>query len=595
MPSRNDKGFSATSQDVSIPPDVLRQLRNPNFLEELLSSKDIPPPVVRAEPGSFIAALDKQEQELESRCEAGASQAGGKNIFGTFAFRSTLSALADAFYELPSCTSESNMHRLLHPAWNEDPETTLKLIYHFRSIPDGQGRREGFYFAFGWLFRFHPRTAINSLPQLVQRVCTRPPVETPDGGESIKERPALSHGYYKDLLNILCLILTGDICCSPYLRHDLKLSYLHSTPPRQARQGGKPGNKKKRWWGSRTKKTIQKTAVWGLSTKRRQRRNGAHAKLVDFLLNDNKFRALYIAVARIFAESLKEDLEVLRKIETSKLSSEERADLSRRITHAPKYYPSDGASHDLLTNMATTISVLRFCERAYPYDTCPGFVSRFADCVDDPSVGIPAEVAHTLRSFTRRHMISPLRREMNLVECLASAGRWDEIDYSRAPSLCMSTMYKQFVAHDKPRFLRYLKGESEEGDNNKLSFSGASEAPHVLVARAFDIKNKRAQKTLSPFEPTQELLTERQWQALVDRMRESGELGNSIAVCDISQSMGSPTDVSFLHSPDRSVLAPPIFVALAMSLLVARLASPPLRTGSSRPPKGLNLSNLTHR
>src|SRR6202011_3652314 len=51
-----------------------------------------------------------------------------------------------------------------------------------------------FYRAFGWLYDNHPRTAIQNLHLLVDPVCTRPKADL-----------GASHGYWKDLLNIVAL------------------------------------------------------------------------------------------------------------------------------------------------------------------------------------------------------------------------------------------------------------------------------------------------------------------------------------------------------------------------------------------------------
>jgi len=58
-----------------------------------------------------------------------------------------------------------------------------------------------------------------------------------------------------------------------------------------------------------------------------------------------------------------------------------------------------------------------------------------------------------------------------------------------------------------------------------------------------------------------------QWRSLVERIKESGTLRNALAVCDVSGSMGS------LHG--RSKFTSPIFPAVALSILLAQVASPP--------------------
>jgi hypothetical protein len=551
-------GIFATSQDVSLPP--IPELLDPHFVDILLPLKPQASQPAQAKPANFIAALKAQDNRRLTN-----------NL--SPAYKSSESALLDAFYQLVPYASDNEIYGLLERAWKEGPETALKIIWHLRSIPDGKSEKENFYVAFGWLYCHHPRTAIMSLPQLVRKVCTRTPKTTEEGS---REPPRLTHGTYKDLVNILCLVVSGDIDpahprASKQFGFGKKLEFLHA--PREP-----PSWMKERWADAREgwpdveeTKLDNRAKAEAARARRFVRRQQTHARLTDRLEKDGKFRALYIAVARIFAESLKEDLDVLRKTKVTGLTKDERGDLSRAFTHAPKYFPSDGASHDLLTNMSTAIAVLLFSERAHPYEHAPGFVERFEAAVD-PSKGISTDVAHALRNFTRRHMISSLREEMQLVERLTSLNRWREVNYSRVPSICMSKTFPHFLVHDQDRFVEHLVAVQE----GKKSISGATLPPHEIIASALRggvTGGKKGQEKMP--DEARELLekvtrdvVEGQWGALVRRMRESGQLGNAIAVCDVSGSMGS------IHRLGRS-RAPPILVAVSFSLLLAQLASPP--------------------
>jgi hypothetical protein len=323
--------FASTSQDVSLPPELVLHLGNPAFVDELVplkapSSSDSHSP---AKKSAFITALDRHQEGVSNR---------RYTAKGGHAYQSTLSGLVDAYYQLPSCLSECQIHKYLDGAWAEDPEATLKLIFHFRSIPDGKAEREGFYFAFGWLYMHHPRTAILSLPHLVSQVCTRPPVKTSEG--TTKERPALTHGYYKDLLNIVCLVLEGNLSTDSAhdLRDDKKLDFLHTPREPPVWQKEKYSEARK-GWPSVLETTAPNDERAKLAKQRRdRRRKEIHRNLVRLLRDDNKFRALYIAVARIFAEALKEDLEVLRKFRAPGLTADERGDLKRKLTALPTIF-----------------------------------------------------------------------------------------------------------------------------------------------------------------------------------------------------------------------------------------------------------------
>jgi hypothetical protein len=63
-----------------------------------------------------------------------------------------------------------------------------------------------------------------------------------------------------------------------------------------------------------------------------------------------------------------------------------------------------------------------------------------------------------------------------------------------------------------------------------------------------------------------------QWAMLMTRLRESGQLDNCIAVCDVSGSMGS---IDYTTTNNTPFDVSPIWPAVSLSLLVARLAQPP--------------------
>jgi hypothetical protein len=65
---------------------------------------------------------------------------------------------------------------------------------------------------------------------------------------------------------------------------------------------------------------------------------------------------------------------------------------------------------------------------------------------------------------------------------------------------------------------------------------------------------------------------EAQWKTLVQSLRDAGAIDNSIAICDVSGSMGS------LDRYNPKSIAP-IFPAISLSLLLAQLAKPPFNGG----------------
>ena len=63
-----------------------------------------------------------------------------------------------------------------------------------------------------------------------------------------------------------------------------------------------------------------------------------------------------------------------------------------------------------------------------------------------------------------------------------SANAWQEVKYTRVPSVCMRNNKLRFEAHDKDRFAKYL-GDVRAG--KKKIASGALK-PHELVSEAMN-------------------------------------------------------------------------------------------------------------
>ena len=215
---------SMSTRDVTVP--VLAELHDPNYLDRILAPpKTVPGPAPKNQEGSgeppkgsaFIAALhDAANRQLTQNMAA--------------AYASTLVPTLDAFNGLSQATDVEDYERLLNRSWEEDPKTTVQIIFNLRSIHEGKSEREGFYRAWGWLYRKHPRTAIANLPVLVHPLIARPMKEK-KSKESVEknsdeedavlvdlDEPAqaveprgLSHGYWKDLLNLLVLAAEGSL------------------------------------------------------------------------------------------------------------------------------------------------------------------------------------------------------------------------------------------------------------------------------------------------------------------------------------------------------------------------------------------------
>ncbi|KAG9005729.1 hypothetical protein FRB90_010229, partial [Tulasnella sp. 427] len=519
------------------------------------------------------------------------------------AFASTLNHVLDAFSTIDGNTPGDEVHKLLRESWAENPDKTVRVIWNLRSIHDGKGSKMNFYRAFGWLYSNHPKTAIANLPLLVDQVIERKAkpkkddkdkeqkdsdMKTDDDSEwtaieSEKEefKPSgLSHGYYKDLLNILLLAYSNQLTSpsSPFTSLEIprtsntKQTGIEAAKRRKSRQAAKAEKRKeeggKDAYAKETAEKIAKTqgdASKSAKEARAKQASEDHAQLTTKLKTDPAFKALYVAVARIFASSLEKDAKVLRDISKTE-SKEEKQRLRWTLTMAAKWAPSLQCAHDRRTNIATAIALVMYADGALD-----GLTKQLRV---DAEVG--EEDAKLVRGFWRRWVLSPLRKFEDVVEGKMSAGEWNKIAYSHVPSLSFARNKTHFFKHDEARLSSYLKAVAL----GKKSISGATLLPHELVYEALRNSASAADAKKDPVEAklseTNMQIVSSQWATLVERTREEGKLTNCLAVCDVSGSMGglyvAKNAKAGLKQTDH---VSPIFPAVALSLLLAQLAAPP--------------------
>jgi len=175
--------------------------------------------------------------------------------------------------------------------------------------------------AFGWLYEHHPRTAIANLSQLAAPVCV------------IKSQPTqLTHGYWKDLLNILALATVDQFGVYP-------APFLHV--PRGRYSGNRSVGPSKMTHAERRSNMTPEERDALLTAKNEKAKAharelrvksaaDAHALLLS-RLSEPRFCALYIAVARLFANELVGQTALMRKAEALP-GGEERNRISREVS-----------------------------------------------------------------------------------------------------------------------------------------------------------------------------------------------------------------------------------------------------------------------
>ncbi|KAI0343536.1 hypothetical protein BDW22DRAFT_1181293 [Trametopsis cervina] len=522
---------NASSQNVTLP--HIPELYDPAFLDKLLP--------LRAAPESSHGAQTPVTNSMMDALKAVANRT--RTDKNSPAYSSTGSDTLDAFQVLrPGYNSTADLNEKLRRAWREDPEITLRMIWQCRSILDGKGERETFYRAFGWLYKNHPRTAIQNLSALVTPL------------SNARKGKKAAHGYWKDLSNIVALAAVGELTSGPPI-----FTFLHNYQ--------RPIVNRRRPTRMRRKPVSAKTPAPAVpQAQSRQEREAKNAHFHEQLvsrLSEPKFRALFIMVARLFADRLAEDIRLLDRIEELP-SGDERRDLVFQVSLAGKWAPSPGRSHDRVTNLSTAIAFLLYQN----HQLGPTF-SRPLD------TELPIDDVHALRSFYRRWVLMPLRKVLSCPEPLMSAKRWTEILYSRVPATCMKLNKTRFFEHDPQGFESYLISV----ESGKRKISGATLMPHEIIAdlvqalktKGGPVPHSAGMAAVKMKWADIEIRTlEAQWKTLVQNLRESGALENALAICDVSGSMGH-----LLSAKIEPHSTTPILPSIALSLIVAQLAKPP--------------------
>lgn len=386
-----------------------------------------------------------------------------------------------------------------------------------------------------------------------------------------KKRPEypFSHGYWKDLLNILALATTDelDVMEAKFLHHP-RSPYTY--PNRKVKKNPTPEAHARATAAAQARAKVERARI-------AQERH----EILLRRLETPKYRALYVAVTRLFVDQLIKDIQVVHELR--KLSpNEDRIPLLKKISLAGKWAPSPGASHDKVTNIATAISLLLNYHRSSISQPFPSAVANF-----DPTQSLTDPLLRdgyaTLRSYLGRWILAPLRSITLVPEPLMSANRWESIQYNRVASLCMKRNTELFFKHDPERFQQYLM----DVESGKKKINGATLLPHQIVMEVYkhslgqydhseeSTKYPKLQEMKKQLAETQLRVLEAQWKSLVERLKESGALENSIAICDVSGSMGSLLGDVKRASRNPSPIAP----AISLSLILAQLAKPPFNNG----------------
>lgn len=494
----------------------------------------------------FMQGLLSQGKESTPSAEDTANKMLTEN--GAVAFRSTTNALVDLFAELEDVVTGPRLLELLNAAWECDPLATLKIIFNSRSIHLGKSSRQTFYRCAGWLATYHPLTLVANLPWLARPVIQKK-METKTGDDQDNDdmiivdaekedadpsrfdvRHGVSHGYWKDLLNMLALHVNGELKVLADPKDILNIE-------REKGQREFPAEEK-------------------VKELRHQKQDARHDAAVNAFENDSVYRALHLATARLFASQLKSDLERL-------LSKDNKS--KRDISLCAKWAPSHDRFHDKHTFIVSSIAELM--HPASEFSTALG--------VYDASNKEQRVLYLRYARDAYRKDVAALRKHLEVVERDITSKTFENIKYDRVPSIAMNNYAPLFAVKDTERFDQYLDNVA----GGKARISGATLLPSTLIkairegGRAITSAGGRKSKRKGTshmvdrkIQQMQLKSLDGQWKSLVQRIKDSGKLQSSIAVADVSGSMLSP------QFPDGTN---PMDTSIGLSLLLAEVTEPP--------------------
>lgn len=508
---------------------------------------------------------------------------------GDLAYQSTTNALVDLMAELEDVVTGPRLNDLLDSAWAADPLMTLKLMFNARSIHLGKSSRKTFYMCAGWLAQNHPLTLVANLKWLSRPVIEKKQKKAEDDEvvlvEEEKEtddltkfdvKHGVSHGYWKDLLNILAIAANGklNVLSDPADVLNSENPGIFKGKSNGARRTaknkatGRPGASHKRVSQRGAKRSVTSDMYPRVQTVsadevevekkperrhwkeiRRETRRQRHESAIKVFNEDSVYRALHLTVARLFAEQLEADLKALRG---------DNVKAKRTISLCAKWVPSHDHFHDKHTFVVSSIA-----EILYPRESLDDILTSDNDR--------ETYLRHAREKY--RVDTSALRKHLEIVERNITAQTFGNIKYNRVPSVAMSKYSKVFCEKDFDNFEKYLDKVAE----GKSSISGATLFPSSLVKLQGEVNNlllsKEQLQALKPSEivkrkmnDMQARVMDGQWNTLVQRMKDSGTLENCIAVADVSGSMSGPTFKDGTCPMDSSI---------GLSLLVASVTAQP--------------------
>lgn len=270
--------------------------------------------------------------------------------------------------------------------------------------------------------------------------------------------------------------------------------------------------------------------------------------------------------------------------------------LAREYTGAMKrnlkYIPEFGRWDDLYVFVGTPLEkdAFAFIREQLALDvTCktPSLLAKWLKSINTSSpesraLGEKTRAALRMSHKEYRKTLSILRRRINVLECLMSEGRWDEIEFDKIPSRAGMIYKNAFARHDVERMKSDKNVQSYEdfAKDKDTKVNAKALYPYEVVAEAFRLTRgndysyaSQRNRSHIDLDDTERLMINKYWQNLEDYFQ--GASLDALCVIDTSGSMWG-TDASA-----------PINVAISIGLYCAEKAKGPFAghyiSFSSRP------------
>lgn len=255
------------------------------------------------------------------------------------------------------------------------------------------------------------------------------------------------------------------------------------------------------------------------------------------------------------------------RVVTKWLAAHETEAMRRNLQYVPEF----GRWDDLYTFVGTRLErdAFEMMEKQIKLDlTCkaPSLLAKWLKSENTSSeesrmLANKTRAAFGLNHRQYRKMLSALRARINVLECLMSAGKWDEIEFDKIPSRAGFIYRNAFARHDIERMKSEKNVVSYEDfvKDETTKVNAKDLYPYEVVAQAYNLT--RYNYYNRPLDSTQRAAINKYWDNLKDYF--NGCSLDALCVVDTSASMWGQE------------ASAPINVAISLGLYAAERARGP--------------------